>query len=78
MWGILRALLRAMLTPACVARRVRVRARALLTASRRCGNVYAPQGEFLVMAPEKVSVPVLNAAGAELNSALSNPFFGVL
>ena len=36
------------------------------------------QGEFLVMPQDKVSVPVLNAAGAELNSALSNPFFGVL
>ena len=35
-------------------------------------------GEFLVMPPEKVSLPLLNAAGAELNSALSNPFFGVL
>ncbi len=30
------------------------------------------------MPQEKVSVPVLNAAGAELSSALSNPFFGVL
>lgn len=34
--------------------------------------------EFLVMAPEKVSLPLLNAAGAELSSAINNPFFGVL
>lgn len=35
-------------------------------------------GEFLTMTADKVSLPLLNAAGAELNSALSNPFFGVL
>ena len=32
----------------------------------------------MVMPPEKVNLAVLNAAGAELNSAISNPFFGVL
>ncbi len=37
-----------------------------------------PSGEFLVMPAAKASLPVLNAAGAELNSALNNPFFGVL
>ena len=35
-------------------------------------------GEFLVLPEEKASVVVMNAAGAELNSALTNPFFGVL
>jgi hypothetical protein len=30
------------------------------------------------MPAAKASIPVLNAAGAELSSALNNPFFGVL
>ena len=43
------------------------------------GLGFAPEGEeFLVLAPERVSLPLLQAAGAELSSALSNPFFGVL
>lgn len=35
-------------------------------------------GEFLVMPSEKVSVESLNAAGGELNNAMTNPFFGAL
>lgn len=35
-------------------------------------------GEFLVMPRDKVSVETLNAAGGELNNALTNPFFGAL
>jgi hypothetical protein len=32
----------------------------------------------LVLPRDKVSVEVLNAAGAEINNALSNPYFGML
>ncbi|EIE21636.1 hypothetical protein COCSUDRAFT_30128 [Coccomyxa subellipsoidea C-169] len=35
-------------------------------------------GEFIVMPRDKVSVETLNAAGGELNNALTNPFFGAL
>ncbi|CAL8469381.1 g8922 [Coccomyxa elongata] len=35
-------------------------------------------GEYLVMPRDKVSVETLNAAGGELNNALTNPFFGAL
>jgi len=35
-------------------------------------------GEFLEMARDRVSVETLNAAGGELNNALTNPFFGAL
>lgn len=34
--------------------------------------------EFLVMPRDKVNVEILNAAGGELNNALTNPFFGAL
>jgi hypothetical protein len=37
-----------------------------------------PNGEFIVMTPEKVNVQNLNVAGGELNNALTNPFFGAL
>jgi len=35
-------------------------------------------GEFLVLREEDVNMQLLQAAGGELNSALNNPFFGVL
>jgi hypothetical protein len=37
-----------------------------------------PDGEFLAMPQEKASAALLLAAGAELDSAINNPFFGVL
>lgn len=43
-----------------------------------CGFEKDSAGEFLTLAREKVEVVVLNAAGTELNSAMVNPFFGVL
>lgn len=39
---------------------------------------FAAEGEFLVLSAERVSLPLLQAAGAELSGALGNPFFGVL
>jgi hypothetical protein len=33
---------------------------------------------MLVLAREAVSMEVLNAAGGEMNNALTNPFFGTL
>ncbi|GAV66168.1 UBA domain-containing protein/PUB domain-containing protein [Cephalotus follicularis] len=35
-------------------------------------------GEFLLLPREKVDMAILNSAGSELNSAINNPFFGVL
>lgn len=35
-------------------------------------------GEFLYLEREKVDMAVLHSAGSELNSAINNPFFGVL
>ncbi len=35
-------------------------------------------GEALVMSEDKVNVELLNAAGAEINNAMTNPFFGKL
>lgn len=35
-------------------------------------------GEFLEMPADSVNVETLHVAGAELNNALTNPFFGVL
>ncbi|XP_068645662.1 vicilin-like seed storage protein At2g18540 [Aristolochia californica] len=43
-----------------------------------CGFEKIEGGEFLFLPRDKVDVPVLNTAGAELNSAIVNPFFGVL
>lgn len=43
-----------------------------------CGFEKDSAGESMIMAPEKVNMELLNGAGAELNSALTNPFFGVL
>ncbi|KAJ6810006.1 chromatin assembly factor 1 subunit A-B-like [Iris pallida] len=34
--------------------------------------------EFLFLPRDKVDMAVLNSAGSEINSAISNPFFGVL
>ncbi|KAF3783444.1 UBX domain-containing protein 1-A [Nymphaea thermarum] len=43
-----------------------------------CGFEKIEGGEFLFIAKEKVDVPTLRTAGSELNSAITNPFFGVL
>ncbi|CAI0437033.1 unnamed protein product [Linum tenue] len=43
-----------------------------------CGFEKIEAGEFLFLAREKVEMSVLNSAGSELNSAINNPFFGVL
>ncbi|CAI5470723.1 unnamed protein product [Closterium sp. Yama58-4] len=43
-----------------------------------CGFEKDAQEEHLVMPAEKAIPEVLNVAGAELHSAISNPFFGVL
>lgn len=43
-----------------------------------CGFVKNDSGEFLEIKREKVNSMVLNTAGGELNSAIVNPFFGVL
>ncbi|PKI57597.1 vicilin-like seed storage protein At2g18540 [Punica granatum] len=43
-----------------------------------CGFEKIEGGEFLFLARDKVDVAVLNSAGSELDSAIKNPFFGVL
>ncbi|GFP80677.1 UBX domain-containing protein 6 [Phtheirospermum japonicum] len=43
-----------------------------------CGFEKIEGGEFLYLPREKVDIPVLHSAGSELNSAINNPFFGVL
>ncbi|XP_068639215.1 uncharacterized protein [Aristolochia californica] len=43
-----------------------------------CGFEKIEGGEFLFLPRDKVDIAVLKAAGAELNSAIANPFFGVL
>ncbi|XP_042516143.1 stress response protein NST1-like isoform X2 [Macadamia integrifolia] len=43
-----------------------------------CGFEKIEGGEFLFLSGDKISMAVLNTAGAELNSAIVNPFFGVL
>ncbi|CAL1354428.1 unnamed protein product [Linum trigynum] len=43
-----------------------------------CGFEKIEAGEFLFLPRGKVDVSVLNSAGSELNSAINNPFFGVL
>ncbi|XP_057783652.1 vicilin-like seed storage protein At2g18540 [Salvia miltiorrhiza] len=43
-----------------------------------CGFEKMEGGEFLYLPREKVDMPVLHSAGSELNSAINNPFFGVL
>lgn len=37
-----------------------------------------PSDEALIMPKEAVDVEALNAAGGELNNAMTNPFFGAL
>ncbi|KAK4266647.1 hypothetical protein QN277_027537 [Acacia crassicarpa] len=43
-----------------------------------CGFEKVEGGEFLFLARDKVDKAVLNSAGSELDSAIKNPFFGVL
>ncbi|XP_031257516.1 UBX domain-containing protein 1 [Pistacia vera] len=43
-----------------------------------CGFQKIEGGEFLFLPRDKVEMELLNSAGAELNSAINNPFFGVL
>ncbi|XP_075512102.1 uncharacterized protein LOC142547615 [Primulina tabacum] len=43
-----------------------------------CGFEKIEGGEFLFLPRDKVDIAVLHSAGSELNSAISNPFFGVL
>ncbi|KAL5542647.1 hypothetical protein UlMin_010357 [Ulmus minor] len=43
-----------------------------------CGFEKIEGGEFLLLARDKVDITVLNSAGSELDSAIKNPFFGVL
>ncbi|KAH6776820.1 ubiquitin-associated domain-containing protein [Perilla frutescens var. hirtella] len=43
-----------------------------------CGFETIEGGEFLYLPREKVDIAVLHSAGSELNSAINNPFFGVL
>lgn len=43
-----------------------------------CGFEKIEGGEFLFLARDKIDRAVLNSAGTELNSAINNPFFGVL
>ncbi|XP_019076411.1 uncharacterized protein LOC100264566 isoform X3 [Vitis vinifera] len=42
-----------------------------------CGFERTEDGEFLFLPQEKVDMAVLNSAGSVLNSAMTNPFFGV-
>ncbi|GKV16698.1 hypothetical protein SLEP1_g27303 [Rubroshorea leprosula] len=43
-----------------------------------CGFEKVEDDEFLFLSRNKVDMAVLNSAGSELNSAINNPFFGVL
>jgi hypothetical protein len=43
-----------------------------------CGFEKIDGGEVLFLPRDKVEVAVLNSAGSELDSAIKNPFFGVL
>jgi len=43
-----------------------------------CGFEKLEGNEFLFLPRDKVDKAILNTAGAELNSAITNPFFGVL
>lgn len=43
-----------------------------------CGFEKTEGDEFLFLPRDKVDSAVLNSAGSELNSAINNPFFGVL
>ncbi|KAK4768537.1 hypothetical protein SAY87_003678 [Trapa incisa] len=43
-----------------------------------CGFEKIDEGEFLFLARDKVEMAVLNSAGSELDSAIKNPYFGIL
>lgn len=43
-----------------------------------CGFEKIEGGEFVFLSRDKVDMAVLNSAGSELDSAIKNPFFGVL
>ncbi|GMI78699.1 hypothetical protein like AT1G04850 [Hibiscus trionum] len=43
-----------------------------------CGFEKVEGDEFLFLSRDKVDMQVLNSAGSELNSAINNPFFGIL
>lgn len=43
-----------------------------------CGFEKTEGGEFLFLPRDKADMALLNSAGSELNSAINNPFFGVL
>jgi len=43
-----------------------------------CGFEKIDGGEFLFLPRDKVEMAILNSAGSELDSAIKNPFFGVL
>ncbi|XP_039020844.1 eukaryotic translation initiation factor 3 subunit A-like [Hibiscus syriacus] len=43
-----------------------------------CGFEKVEGDEFLFLSRNKVGMQVLNSAGSELNSAINNPFFGIL
>lgn len=43
-----------------------------------CGFEKIDGGEFLFLPRDKIEMAVLNSAGSELDSAIKNPFFGVL
>ncbi|XP_062223269.1 stress response protein NST1-like [Phragmites australis] len=43
-----------------------------------CGFEKLEDNEFLFLSRDKVDKAILNTAGGELNSAITNPFFGVL
>ncbi|PKU81054.1 hypothetical protein MA16_Dca024026 [Dendrobium catenatum] len=43
-----------------------------------CGFEKQEGGEFLFLPRDKADMVVLNSAGSELNSAITNPFFGIL
>eukprot|EP00245_Coleochaete_scutata_P014326 TRINITY_DN6061_c0_g1_i1.p1 TRINITY_DN6061_c0_g1~~TRINITY_DN6061_c0_g1_i1.p1 ORF type:complete len:413 (+),score=101.42 TRINITY_DN6061_c0_g1_i1:64-1302(+) len=49
-----------------------------LTFLKLCGFESDSTGEFFVLAQDKVDMVLLNTAGSELDSAIKNPFFGVL
>ena len=43
-----------------------------------CGFERTEGGEFLYLPQDKFNMAVLNSAGSELKSAITNPFFGLL
>ncbi|XP_010484327.1 PREDICTED: chromatin assembly factor 1 subunit A-B [Camelina sativa] len=43
-----------------------------------CGFEKIEGGEFLFLPRDKIDSAIINSAGTELNSAINNPFFGVL